>query len=142
MPAISIDKLAPVGALIVDETITYFFEIANTGNVTLSNVQVDDAQTSEVTCATTVLAPGDSTLCEADYIVTQADVDAGQIVNEASVSATPPGGEPVTDEDVETTPITALPGLSINKAQPEGTLAVGRTSVSYTHLTLPTILLV
>ncbi|WP_458112617.1 hypothetical protein M1D88_00175 [Arthrobacter sp. R1-13] len=87
------DKLADV-----DEGIQYTFTVTNTGNVTITEVRVDDPKAGAVTCSENVLAPGASTTCSADerYVVTQADVDAGFIDNVATAAGTPPAGmEPV-----------------------------------------------
>ena len=50
----------------------------------------------------TTLAPGASTTGTASYVVTQADVDRGSIVNTATVAGTPPVGGPVGDTDSHT----------------------------------------
>jgi uncharacterized repeat protein (TIGR01451 family) len=87
------DNLADVG-----EAIDYSFTVTNTGNVTVTGVRVDDPKAGAVTCTETVLAPGESTTCEAfqQYVVTQADVDAGSVDNVATAAGTPPTGmEPV-----------------------------------------------
>jgi uncharacterized repeat protein (TIGR01451 family) len=82
----------------VDEGIQYTFTVTNTGNVTVTEIRVDDPKAGAVTCSETVLAPGASTTCSADerYKVTQSDVDAGSIDNVATAAGTPPTGmEPV-----------------------------------------------
>ena len=45
---------------------------------------------SAVTCPATTLAPSATTTCTATYTATQADVDAGQIANTATVTGTTP----------------------------------------------------
>lgn len=82
----------------VGEQVTYTFDVRNTGNVTLTNVTVDDTMTglSAVSCPTNVLIPDAQVRCTATYAVTQADLDAGTIHNEAEVTAT--GLDPVPDE--------------------------------------------
>jgi len=81
------------GVADVDETIEYSFLAQNTGNVTLTDVSVDDDRVTGLDPATATLAPGASQVFTADpYTVTQADVDAGQVLNEATVTGTPPGG--------------------------------------------------
>ncbi|MTV25247.1 DUF11 domain-containing protein [Nitriliruptoraceae bacterium ZYF776] len=108
-PAVAIVKTADLddvdgdGFAGVGETITYGFTVTNTGNVPLSGVAVDDPLLGEVTCAATTLAVGASTTCTAaPYVVTQDDVDAGGVVNVASVTADPPGpGTPVGDTSDE-----------------------------------------
>ena len=132
-PSMVIDKLSPVGILAVGETITYFFEAANTGNVTLTGLVVNDTTTGPVTCNTTTLAPEDTTLCQAEYLVTQADVDAGAIVNVADAAAQPPSGDPVTSQDTETTEVAQVPSIDVAKQAPAGALAVDQT-ITYTFL--------
>ena len=46
-----------------------------------------------------VLAPGESVMFMGTYIVTEADVLAGEIVNEATANGHGPNGEPVSDSD-------------------------------------------
>ncbi|MEZ5191696.1 MAG: hypothetical protein R2734_03705 [Nocardioides sp.] len=79
--------------------------MTNTGNTTLTGVTVNDPKVGTVTCPVTTLAPGASTTCTATYTITQADVDAGQVVNTATTTGTPPAGlTPPTATDSTTTP--------------------------------------
>jgi len=54
--------------------------------VTLDNIAVDDPLIGTVTCPVTVLSPAAQTTCSGDYVVSQADVDAGVVNNTAVVS--------------------------------------------------------
>jgi len=67
--------------------LTYTFEVENTGNVTLVGpVEVDDNRIGVITCfgdANSTFIPGQVETCSADYIVTQADMDAGFVTNDA-----------------------------------------------------------
>ena len=98
-PAITLDKQAgtPSGAT-AGSTIAYTFVVTNTGNVTLTAVAVTDAKVGTVTCPVATLAPGDDTTCTATYTLTQADVDAGSVVNTATATGTPPTGAAVTGD--------------------------------------------
>jgi len=124
VPGVEVVKNQPVGVLAVGEAITYTFDVTNTGNVTIVGLQVLDPITGPIACADEVLAPGSSTICSADYTVTQADVDAGGIDNTASAIGETPGG-PAVDDDAITTPIAAEPSLDLTKNEPIGTFAVG-----------------
>ena len=99
------------------DIVTYTFTVENTGNVTLTTVGVTDPMSglSAITCPTTTLAPGAGTDCTATYALTQADVDAGQVDNTATATATPPTGPDVTDTDDETITLTPDPAISILK---------------------------
>ncbi len=116
-----------------DGTITYTFAVRNTGNVTLSAVAVSDAKLATApSCAATTLAPGAETTCTGTYTLTQADVDAGKVDNEATVSGTPPAGAAVTDTDNTTVTVTKAASLSVEKTAgtPSGN-TVGST-IQYT----------
>ncbi len=97
---------------------TFSFAVVNTGNVSLTAVSVSDplAGLSAVTCAATTLAIGGSTNCTATRTITQADVNAGSIVNTASASATPPSGVPFSSNNSSTTtPINQSQSISLTK---------------------------
>ena len=88
----------------------------NTGNVNLTNVAITDSNIANVLCPQTALAPAETMVCSADYTVTQADVDAGEVVNNASVSGNPPAGlPPVSTPDSVTVDSVGMPGLQFEK---------------------------
>ncbi len=132
-PAISIDKTAPAGSYTVGQTITYSFLVKNEGNVTLHGITVTDplAGLSAISGYATTLVPGASTTGTATYVVTQANVDAGSIVNTATVQGTPPVGGPVGDTDTNTVPFTQTPALAISKTGDVGPVTIGG-HVNYT----------
>jgi gliding motility-associated-like protein/uncharacterized repeat protein (TIGR01451 family) len=86
------------GCADVDETITYSFTVFNLGNVTLSNITITDPLVS-VTGGPITLAPGasDGTSFTATYTITQADIDAGEVTNQATATGTDPSGTTVSD---------------------------------------------
>jgi len=113
----------------VGETVTYTFTATNTGNVTLTGVEIHDAKEGLYGFSygqwpgdEGVLAPGESVTATASYDLTQADVDAGEVLNSATATGTPPSGEDVEDEDEHTVPVTGTAGIGLVK---EGTLDGG-----------------
>ncbi len=86
------------GAISEGEVITYTFRVANTGPSALEAVVVSDPLPglSGLTCGSSSLAPGAVLVCTAGYVVTAADVAAGQITNIATVSGITPGNVVVT----------------------------------------------
>ncbi len=71
------------------------FTVKNTGNVILKNVSVKDPKVPVLGNSISELKPGtsDSTSFTAVYVLTQSDLDAGKVENNASVSGTDPSGE-------------------------------------------------
>ncbi|MFT6602430.1 MAG: gliding motility-associated-like protein, partial [Dokdonia donghaensis] len=100
------------------ETITYNFTVSNTGNVTISNIVITDPLVA-VTGGPIDLEPGasDSTTFVAVYTLTQDDVDAGMVENQALATGQNPNGDDVEDtsdddstaEGEEDVTITILP---------------------------------
>ncbi len=88
----------------VNDTITYSFNVTNTGNVTLTTVGVTDTKVASISCPATSLAPAASTTCTGTYTLVLADINTGSVTNQATASGTPPIGSPVTDLSDEATP--------------------------------------
>nr|WP_277352197.1 isopeptide-forming domain-containing fimbrial protein [Knoellia sp. DB2414S] len=100
------------------DTLAYTFTITNTSNGTLTAVRLTDAKlgVTDAPCGAATLAPGARTTCTVTYVLTQADVDAGQVVNTATVAATDSAGLPVDATDTVTTPVTHVAALELVKA--------------------------
>lgn len=79
-------------------TITYSYEVANTGTSSLDQVMISDPQAglSAISCPSASLGGGESMTCTASYETTEADVVAGAVNTLASVSATDPAAVEVT----------------------------------------------
>lgn len=72
------------------DVITYSFEVKNSGNLTLYDIIVSSEMAGlewENEPVLAELLPGDSATVTATYVVTQADIDAGQIDSTAFVTA-------------------------------------------------------
>ncbi|WP_241045844.1 OmpA family protein [Pseudoxanthomonas sp. LH2527] len=120
----SVTSTGPYG---VGSVIAYQFVVTNTGDVTLSDVVVNDAQLdTPATCPLTMLAPGANTTCTGVHTVTVAEVAVGNVHNSATVSGqppTPPGGP--------TPPVVTSPSSEVDTAteqQPAMTLVKSVTS--------------
>ena len=104
----------------VGETLSYAFSVTNTGVLTLSNVKVTDSMLglNAAACVTT-LAPGATASCTLigtkTYVVKSADVIAGQVVNNASASATPTLGADVVAAGTATMSTPSSPALKLVK---------------------------
>ncbi|WP_207422098.1 DUF7507 domain-containing protein [Desertivirga brevis] len=93
----------------VNSVITYDIEVKNTGNVTLSPVTVTDTKAPIVSGGTIAsLKVGETVVVSTTYTITQADVDAGKIINVAKAVGKPPLGaivEQFSDADLNTVPL-------------------------------------
>ena len=109
----------------VNESITYSFVVKNTGNTTLSNIDIDDVMVN-VQGGPITLAPGqeDGTTFTAIYLITQADIDTGSVTNQAVVSGLNPDGISVSDvsdddsflqDDSTVTPLCQNSGIALIK---------------------------
>ena len=114
-PSLSVTKSAsPTTVTGADQSVTYTFTVTNTGNVTLTGVGVTDVPTAPAggvtaTChdlsnpsgscsgATTTLVPGQVATFMGTYLVTQADIDHGSVVDHATAQGTTPSGGTVSD---------------------------------------------
>ena len=105
---LTLDKSGPVEFTAVGQVITYGFSVTNTGNTTLTTVAVTDPRLPGLVCNLTNIAPAAVQSCAGatrNYTVTQADMDAGNIVNTASAKGrTASGGAPV-GSDTNTVPV-------------------------------------
>ncbi|HAM45293.1 MAG TPA: hypothetical protein DCM67_09795, partial [Propionibacteriaceae bacterium] len=143
-PGPGLDLVKQAGAVIdvdnngVDtgDLLPYTFTVTNTGNVTMTSVAIQDPKISDVSCPAGSLAPGETLSCTGSYPLSQADVDAGAVINSAKATALGPNADPdlplhpVSASDSVTTPIDQHPALSLTKSSnAKGTLKVSSTVV-------------
>ncbi|WP_417260585.1 hypothetical protein [Celeribacter sp.] len=113
-----------------DDVLTYTFTVKNTGNQTLSSVEVTDPLLADLDCAFATLAPGASEICTGTLTITQAEMDAGQVVNVASVEAITPKGDGVDDTSdpvISTAPAVPSELVLVKSATPAPFGGVGST---------------
>ncbi len=138
VPALTLIKGAsPTTATTVGVTIIYTYTLKNTGNVTLkSPYAIADNKLGSISCtgATSPLAPAAQTTCSNKaYLTTQADLDAGSIINTATATAMF-GTQTVTSNQASATVITfTAPRLKLQKtANPTSATGAGQT-ITYTY---------
>ena len=152
-PSLTIVKMAtPPSLTHAGDTITYTFNVTNNGNVNLTGVGVTDnpqppagALTTGPTCqsltnpsascsgATTALAPGQEATFTGTYVVTQADINHGSIVDHATAQGTPPaGGTTSATSNTVTVTATQSPSLTIAKSATPATVTAAGQPVNYT----------
>ncbi len=124
-PAITLEKSGPEVAEIGD-TITYTFDVTNTGETSLVDVYITDPLlgTGRVAVTPSTLPAGGTGTATAQYTVQQADVVDLNVHNLATVFGTSPAGEQVTDDDPHDVRIAerphVAPGSTSRRAAPHG----------------------
>jgi len=120
----------------VGNSITYSIVVTNSGNVTLTDVSVADANATLGTCSPTIpdasLAPGGTITCSATHTVTQGDLDAGSVANVATASGTPPTGPPTSGtSNTVTVDAVQTPALTVVKSSPTTNYSAVGDTITY-----------
>jgi hypothetical protein len=141
LPAIALSKtVSPTTATAAGDTVTFSFAVTNTGPLTLHDPEIVESSfsgsgsMSGLSCPPELatLIPGETQTCTATYRLTQADVDAGGVTNEAVARALSPA-----DTRVESSPSEAAvtvapdPGISLVKTADRGTVSGAGQVVHY-----------
>jgi len=116
------------------DIVSYDYTVTNTGNVTISGIAVSDDRIAVVACPLTVLTPGEKTICTADYVVTQADIDAGSVTNNATVTGTPAGGTLADVSTSETLDADQSPSFGFEKVAQDTTYAAVGDTLTYQYI--------
>ncbi|MBP2267959.1 putative repeat protein (TIGR01451 family) [Pseudarthrobacter sp. PvP004] len=118
----SADASAVLHPSVAGDVMTYTFTAKNTGNVTLTDVSIEDplaglsALSYSWPGAPGTLLPGETVTGKATYGISQADIDSGHVVNSATTRGTPPSGTPMTPPPGETdTQLTPGAGMRFTK---------------------------
>jgi uncharacterized repeat protein (TIGR01451 family) len=146
VPGLTIVKSAtPTQVAAPGQVVQYSFEVGNDGNVTINNVTVHEVsftgtgttagagRLDQPTCPQTSVAPNATMTCTASYTVTQADIDAGTIVNTANATGTDPGGAATTSPTSSVTVTVAqAPALTLTKTADRSTVTADGQTIHYT----------
>lgn len=136
-PSISLTKNGALTAgSTAGATIAYSFTVANTGTASLSGVSISDPRVA-VAYGTWPgiagqLGVGQSVTASATYTLTQADVDAGSVLNTATATGTPPTGPAVTATAAKTVTLTRTNDLAFTKSATPAFISAAGTVVTYT----------
>ncbi|UCH26702.1 MAG: DUF11 domain-containing protein, partial [Trueperaceae bacterium] len=128
-------------AAAVGDTVSYTFDVTNTGNVTLTSVTINDP-TVTVDCGSFdgQLLPGESVTCSASTTIDQADIDAGSVLNTATATGTAPSGSEVEDQDSALVPLPQSASVDVESYtndqdadDPTGPLILVGNAVEWTY---------
>lgn len=123
------------------DTIGYTFHIRNTGNVTVHDVAASETAFSgtggspAIACPTTTLLPGQAVDCTAAYTVTQADMNAGSIVNTAEATGVDPGDAAVVSApSTATVAVNAAPAIALVETADVASYDAVGTAITFSFL--------
>ncbi|PYF77454.1 DUF7507 domain-containing protein, partial [Pedobacter nutrimenti] len=133
-PSLNLTKTAVAGTVNkVGDVITYNLVLKNTGNVSLTGIQITDANAdggSIIPANISNLAPGATVNMVAKHTVTQADLDKGYVSNLAKADGKDPKGGNVHGESTDPSPIPGAPKdpdcptCTITPVQQKGSIAL------------------
>jgi len=139
-PALSLTKAIGSGDPYssVGGTINYSYAVQNSGDVSLPGpvTVTDDKATATCPAVATVgnldtnLDPGESLNCTASHTVTQADLDAGSVINTATASA----GGTTSNSSSRTATASQSPALTIAKSALPATYSSVGQVISYSYI--------
>ena len=140
-PAYTLDKKARSGSIAgpeittfsaVGDVIYYTYDVENIGSVLIDNIEVSDDKLGTVSCAPTTINVGESAFCSATHTVTQADYDAQDITNIATVQGDPDFGQLGTFSDTVTLTGPAInPSIEILKTPTGTTFGNAGSNIAY-----------
>ena len=133
------------GVVSPGDMIAYTFVVTNTGNVTVTSIDVTDTNLTPSLVGTIAsLAPMANQTLTASYTITQADVNAGQVINEAVASGEDPNGNTVSDDSDSGNPadesgagdddtVTPLPSSSALTLVKSSSIDIASNTITYTY---------
>jgi len=124
-PGIEIAKMPDLQMVVGGSTVTFTVAVTNSGDVTLTNVTVSDAQAPDCTRVIGELASGEGT----SYACTRSNVTA-DFTNSVTATGTPPVGVAMTDTDTASVDV-INPSIEIAK-MPDVQVVAGGSTVSFT----------
>lgn len=124
----------------VGDVLNYTITVTNNGTVTITSLVVVDANPGSgvfnTDCAAVAasLAPAASAQCAADYTVTQADLDAGAVINSASADGIAAGAAVDSPIAQATSTAAAVQSLTLSKTPDVASFSAVDDVIGYTLL--------
>ncbi len=133
-PALTIAKSTTATTFsTVGQVIPYSFRVTNSGNTTVTApITVSDNKVASVSCPALPpggLAPAAFVTCTGSYTITQADIDAGSVVNVASATS----GTTTSPTTTHTLNATQSPALTIAKSSTATTFSTAGATIPYSY---------
>jgi large repetitive protein len=133
-PSIAVTKSASPETYVAEgDIITYTIQVTNTGNVSLSNVVVDDPLIPAISNQNIgTLTPGSTQQLVGSYTVTLADINSGSVVNTATASGKDPNNGDVIGSSSATVTANQQPSIAVAKSASPDTYVAEGDIITYT----------
>jgi uncharacterized repeat protein (TIGR01451 family) len=125
-PGITVTKTGPAKPVLPGQKVTFTVVVKNTGDVTLTDVRLDDAIAPGCSVSVGTLKPDET----AKPVTCEVTMGSADVVNVVKASGNDPNGKPVTSTDTATAKV-AKPGIELVKSAGEPTAKPGAT-ITYT----------
>ncbi|PKP55508.1 MAG: hypothetical protein CVT89_08220, partial [Candidatus Altiarchaeales archaeon HGW-Altiarchaeales-2] len=146
--SIDINKTANATQINVSDSVTYYYNVTNTGNLNLANINVTDDRCAPVICPKDNLAVNESMLCNCSTALTTCGNETnsnpptdfcvpvcGNVTNIATVTANDLQGNNVSNTDNATVEVICNVGISIDKIPNTPKINAGENVTYYYYLT-------
>jgi uncharacterized metal-binding protein YceD (DUF177 family) len=129
--ALQVTKTPSATTAAVGETVTYQFAVANTGNVTINALTLNDDRLGAIALDRDALAPGETATGTATHTIVETDLP-GPLTNVATAAGTDSQGAAVTGKATATVDLTYAATLEVTKTPSSSTASVGET-IDYSY---------
>ncbi|MGC9355816.1 MAG: DUF7507 domain-containing protein, partial [Mariniphaga sp.] len=131
-PGLTVTKNAsPSSYSAVGDVITYTIIVENTGNITISDITIDDPLTG-LNSAINSLQPGVKQTYTETYQIKQFDLNSGSVTNTATASGTDPDSNVVNASDTETVTASQQSDLIVTKNAGSSAYSSSGEEITYT----------
>jgi uncharacterized repeat protein (TIGR01451 family) len=130
-PAIVLHKSADRLTAKVGDTVTYSYEVRNTGDVSLSNLVLVDSELGAIPLGVSTLAPNATQTVTGTHVVLDGDLP-GPLTNTAVVTGTGPTGAVRSSQDNVSVALSNQPKLEVEKTASRSSALPGEV-VTYTY---------
>jgi len=105
----------PSGRVDVGDKVTYSYAVTNPYDASLSGLSVSDPDAGEVTCPKPTLEAKATMKCTAEVVLSQPQIDSGELSSTATVRASTSGGTSVSAAHVVKTRLAGVGSLTLDK---------------------------
>ncbi|VVB72855.1 Uncharacterised protein [uncultured archaeon] len=124
--ALSLTKVPSSTAANVGDTVTYRYTVTNTGNVSITGLNLTDDKLGTIKTDKSTIAPGDTATASVTHVILESELP-GPLVNVATIQGKDVMGQTVTNTATATVALSYTAALAVTKTPSSTTAKVGDT---------------